>query len=309
MGKKKTLVAILCFIVVFVITLYDSPSIIHAKQQRWLELTRENVGSDNTTATFMISDRVLSIDNGALSGLTNLKEIIVDENNPLFASYEGILYTKDYSEIVCIPPKMGIDNIIPMDCADSYWTHCADGYTVQEADIIFDDIFDVCEFEQETYDKNPNKTINGNDFSKYVYIDEDGTVCFRYTGRGDKRIIVPDGVQCIKGFVDLYRDFNFDIEYVYIPNSVRSMCMYMTFYEFDEDEEWYNCLYQCVNLKKVEYEYDKEDYAGFKTNKKGTRLYFQLGNITVWSRKERHAYDENEYLPYTKDYNEKKGKK
>ena len=45
----------------------------------------------------------------------SLESISVDENNPVFASYDGILYSKDYSRIYSVPAGISEVTLKPME--------------------------------------------------------------------------------------------------------------------------------------------------------------------------------------------------
>lgn len=53
-----------------------------------------------------ISDTVREIGGGAFSGTENLEKIQVDEKNKYYASFSGILYTKDCKKILSVPGKI-----------------------------------------------------------------------------------------------------------------------------------------------------------------------------------------------------------
>ncbi len=58
----------------------------------------------------------------------------------------------------------------------------------------------------------------------------------------------------------------------------------------DGDTNWYNCLYQCKNLRSV-----TGSSAGYSGN--GSTV-IRPGNITVWLRGKRIPYDEQAYKYY-----------
>ena len=51
----------------------------------------------------MIPDSVTSIGDGIFSGCTSLTEIIVDSNNKVYTSKDGILFDKNFETIICYP--------------------------------------------------------------------------------------------------------------------------------------------------------------------------------------------------------------
>ena len=138
--------------------------------------------------------------------------------------------------------------------------------------------------------------VTAKDFEKYVYIGEDGRKTFKYTGTGDEFIIIPDGVEVIRGFTDNPRVvWNDDITYIYIPASVKT-CVVSAFMR--NDDEQYSCFYRCRNLAKIEVESCSQWY--FRANKKGTSLY-QPGKIFTWKKNKKVVYNIQNYI----DFNER----
>ena len=132
----------------------------------------------------------------------------------------------------------------------------------------------------------------GENFSQYVF-EEDGYTCFRYTGTGQSRIIIPEGVQKVLGFTDYELKHNDEITYVYIPKSVISMRNMNTFNteEYGHDNNGYNCLYQCTNLQTVEsasWVYISEGNSLYRPLADGSKLY-------VWSSSQKYVYDPDRY--------------
>ena len=60
-----------------------------------------------------IPNSVKSIGSGAFSAETSLKEILVDSSNPFYSSSDGVLFNKDQTEILQVPPQMRGDYTIP----------------------------------------------------------------------------------------------------------------------------------------------------------------------------------------------------
>ena len=137
-----------------------------------------------------------------------------------------------------------------------------------------------------------NPVSNNIDFSKYVYRDGND-VCFEYTGSGDSRIIIPEGVTKIIGFHSDFFSFNTDITYIYIPSSVTRIRNKNQFNQeqFGWDNNGYNCLYQCANLRTVE-------SASPYWRVDGNGLYQPLANggkAYSWSPNQRIKYDKSIY--------------
>ena len=68
---------------------------------------------------------VIAILDGSFSKLKNLSYINVDSRNRFYASYEGCLYTKDYTELLCMPQNT--DEVIVLNSVESYSEHALDG--------------------------------------------------------------------------------------------------------------------------------------------------------------------------------------
>ncbi len=68
-----------------------------------ITVTHDMLGDNNSLQVVRITKRVVNIEDGAFSGLTALKEIRVDSDNEYYASYNGCLYNKDYTVLICIP--------------------------------------------------------------------------------------------------------------------------------------------------------------------------------------------------------------
>lgn len=68
---------------------------------------------------------VIAILDGSFSELKNLSYINVDSRNRFYASYEGCLYTKDYTKLLCIPQNT--DEVIVLNSVESYSEHALDG--------------------------------------------------------------------------------------------------------------------------------------------------------------------------------------
>jgi hypothetical protein len=261
------------------------------------------LGDNNTTKIVRITNRVVEIEDGAFSGLTSLKEIRVDSDNQYYASYGGCLYNKDYTVLICIPQNT--KSVQVKKTITSYTPHALDGLAQSRIDALNQFLGNTGSNTntENTTNNSRNTTVNttapvqsvkpsnntSTDFSQYVYTDRQGRKCFKYTGKGDTRIIVPDGVEKIAGFTASTLEWNDTITYVYIPTSVRTMSMYALF-DDDGDDNWYNCLYQCRNLQTVECGYTDEFV--FRSN--GNSVY-QPGNIYVWSSNSRIPYDEDAY--------------
>ena len=77
----------------------------------------------------------VSFDASAFLGCTNLTDIEVVTENPIFASADGLLYTKDYSALVCCPPgKTGSVRIL--SGVERIWSQAFQGcYRITSVEI------------------------------------------------------------------------------------------------------------------------------------------------------------------------------
>ena len=69
--------------------------------------------SCNRLSYIYINKNVKSIGDGAFSFCNNMKNIVVDDNNPYFYSMDGILYDKNVTRILFIPPAISGKVVIP----------------------------------------------------------------------------------------------------------------------------------------------------------------------------------------------------
>ncbi|MBQ9860566.1 MAG: leucine-rich repeat domain-containing protein [Clostridia bacterium] len=68
----------------------------------------------NFLATVTLPDSLLSFGVGVFSGAYTLREILVGDGNPMFSSVDGVLFTKDGTQLVCYPPaKQQTEYTIP----------------------------------------------------------------------------------------------------------------------------------------------------------------------------------------------------
>lgn len=318
MKKVKSLLGILLTLgIIIAFTNY-----VYAEDQ--VTVTRAMMGDDNTTQVVRLTKRVVNVEDGAFSGMTALKEIRVDSDNEYYASCNGCLYNKDYTVLICIPQNTKSVSI--KRTVTSYLPHAVDGLEQSRIDALnsflgtsggsgnYTPSVPVDNTPTETPKTYPepvqpsptpvveqptvtqpvvNQPVNRNtDFSKYVYRDGND-VCFEYTGSGDSKIIIPEGVTKIIGFHSDFFSFNTDITYIYIPSSVTRIRNKNQFNQeqFGWDNNGYSCLYQCSNLRTVE---SASPYWRVDNN----GLYQPLANggkAYSWSPNQRIKYDKSIY--------------
>ena len=72
----------------------------------------ENLSIDDFTI-LTLSKELINIGENVFSGCNNLAEILVDEQNPVFASVEGVLYNKNRTKLIKYPQGKEGEYIIP----------------------------------------------------------------------------------------------------------------------------------------------------------------------------------------------------
>lgn len=88
-------------------------------------VTYNTFASDTTIERVEIGYDIIGILDGSFSKLKNLKYISVDSRNPLYASYDGCLYNKDFTRLLCIPQNTTQVEILTS--VESYSEHALDG--------------------------------------------------------------------------------------------------------------------------------------------------------------------------------------
>ena len=74
------------------------------KLPKGMTMIRKSVFSDcRRLKSVEIPKTVIEIENKAFDNCFNLKEIIVDEKNPKFCSFNGVLYSKDMTKLIAVP--------------------------------------------------------------------------------------------------------------------------------------------------------------------------------------------------------------
>lgn len=305
MKKIKSLLG-LCLILSLIMIGFPVSTVTAYAQENGVVVTHEMLGDNNTTEVVRLTSRVIEVEDGAFSGLTALKEIRVDSDNQYYASCNGCLYNKDYTVLICIPQNT--TSVQVKTSITSYTPHALDGLAQSRKDALnqFLGINGPAEYSGGNdnttttvpTDNQPQNnsvvtqpTNNNTDFSQYVYY-EGEDVCFKYTGSGESSIYVPEGVTKITGFSDSTFKFNYDITYVHLPSTLESMRNLNVFCQETDgaDNNMYNCLYQCPNLRTV-------DGNGVSYTGNGSSV-TRPGNITVWSSGSKIKYDVQQYYNY-----------
>ena len=120
----------------------------------------------------VIPEGIISIYDDAFHGCRKLEEIEVSSNNQIYASEDGILYSKDYKYLVVCPPgKKGVvdvnENTIYV-CDYSFFT-CANVTDINIPESV-EDLGLGCFYETDSLE-----SINISPYNKY-YVEEDGVV-------------------------------------------------------------------------------------------------------------------------------------
>ena len=93
---------------------------------------------DKKAKSIKIDRYVDTIEDGAFADFPNLKEITVDPGNPYYASFDGCLYDKELSRLLCVPSNSGPVRIVPT--ATDFSPHSLDGISESRKHSIVDSI-------------------------------------------------------------------------------------------------------------------------------------------------------------------------
>ena len=127
MKKIKTILYV-SFIIIF---FYLNNLISHASG---VVVTPDTFGSNSSLTRIEIGYDVTTIEDGSFSNLNNLDYITVDSNNPYYSSYDGCLYNKDYTELLCIPRNR--QSVIVLHSVKSYSPHALDGISKERKERL-----------------------------------------------------------------------------------------------------------------------------------------------------------------------------
>ena len=127
MKKIKTILYV-SFIIIF---FYLSNLISHASG---VIVTPDTFGSNSNLTRIEIGYDVTTIEDGSFSNLNNLDYITVDSNNPYYSSYDGCLYNKDYTKLLCIPRNR--TSVTVLHSVKSYSPHALDGISKERKERL-----------------------------------------------------------------------------------------------------------------------------------------------------------------------------
>lgn len=288
-----------------------------------VKVTKDTFGSNESIHTVQIGYDVTDIEDGSFSDLKNLSKIEVDNKNPYYSTYDGCLYNKDFTKLLCVP--QGRSSVLILYSTKSYAEHALDGMSQERKDRLITAINNGFKEENKTEqsssvqsvgnssqnqvdltnydysqgssfyenDQNNNQTQSSipdsSDFQQYVYTGSDGKVTFKYTGSGHSTIVVPEGVTKIAGFASDPWTFNDEITCVYLPSTLRTMSVSNMYCqeELGWDTNGYNVLHQCRNLQNV--------YGSSSSYSGNGSSVTRPGGITVWVRGQKTAYNADSY--------------
>ena len=79
-----------------------------------------NITAEKLVLPKTVENGILFDDYGSsnLFEWTSLKEIVVDEENPAFASFSGALYDRTFSRLICVPKAIESLELKPLECLD-----------------------------------------------------------------------------------------------------------------------------------------------------------------------------------------------
>ena len=91
---------------------------------------------NKTATTVKLSKFVDAVEDGAFSDFKSLKSIEVDPDNPYFSSFDGCLYDKDFTTLICVPRNSISVKIKPSII--SCYTHALDGLSDSRRSYVED---------------------------------------------------------------------------------------------------------------------------------------------------------------------------
>jgi len=288
---------------------------------------------------------VIDIGYNAFTGCLKLESFDVDENNTEYASKDGVLFNKDYSELIQYAANIKDETYeIPasvISIGNNAFTHCVNLTSITIPDsvaTIGDAAFYGCtalksisipasvEKIKDYYlpfgyctsldsilvdEANPNyKSIDGNLYE----VEEDGSLYFMQYALGSpaEEFTIPDNVSSIRGFSF---QGNTCLKTIYIPDNFKPEIMYED--EYSRWDDLCAMLLRIENLENIVVGENNPYYSSFEGN-----LYSKDGKILlkVMPAKTEYTfpdsvektyilaseYDFSKYTPFTYNANLKK---
>lgn len=106
---------------------------VSAKEFNQATLAQDNVNKESIH-TINIGKETTDIEDGIFANFPNLQRINVDSSNPAYASYDGCLYNKDYTRLICIP--QGRESVYVRTTITSVAPHALDGLSQERIDKV-----------------------------------------------------------------------------------------------------------------------------------------------------------------------------
>lgn len=78
--------------------------------------------------------RVVSLGSAVFSAAKNVKYFEVDPANPVYASQDGVLYTKDFTSLISFPPAKEVSRFVVNEATDTLGNFCC--YACQFTDVV-----------------------------------------------------------------------------------------------------------------------------------------------------------------------------
>ncbi len=172
-----------------------------------------------------ISKNINKIGERAFSGCEYLENIYVDKENKYFSSYDGILYNKDMTELMCCAEnknkgkKLIIPNGVKKICIDAFSSTSIEEVILPDTvEEIEEGAFNNSDIKQMTISKNINKieegAFSGCRYLENIYVDKENKYFSSYDGilynkdmteliycaegkNKGKKLIIPNGVKKI----------------------------------------------------------------------------------------------------------------
>jgi hypothetical protein len=173
------------------------------------------------------------VDTTAFFNMANLKEIIVDENNPAFKSIDGVLYSKDGKTLIHYPSSRGVDVFVVPEFVNTIAANAFRESVVDE--VVLHDGIKVIEARAFIYSK-----IKRIELPDITYIGEyTFDNCYNLT-----TIVIPDTVERLD-----YSAFGYceNLENIVIGSGVKSI-------------DW-RAFYSCDSLTDVYYRGTEAEWA------------------------------------------------
>lgn len=130
--SRKGIRTLLAVITMVIMTIAVSGTAF-AKEFNQAVLAQDNVNVDSIHTINIIKD-VTAIEDGIFAQFKNLERINVDDANPYYASYDGCLYNKDYTRLICIP--QGKKSVYVRTTITSIAPHALDGLPQERIDKV-----------------------------------------------------------------------------------------------------------------------------------------------------------------------------